>query len=166
MRSFVLFAFLAAVNSAAAETPDIVAIVDIPEAFRLIRTANEVYVFPVALIKKRVPNDGSSITPRGNYSHLRRLDAPASRKLQELLGKESNWLHANDSTISTDTPSKSVGFIFREGRDELVLLHSLGARLQGTFNTQGVGGSLEFDKADPQLDKWMKEFAKPELGIK
>jgi hypothetical protein len=32
--------------------------------------ADEVYVFPVRSIAKRVPHDGSPITPRGDYKHL------------------------------------------------------------------------------------------------
>jgi hypothetical protein len=49
--------------------------------------ADEVYVFPVRSIAKRIPHDGS-ITPRGDYKHLRRLDAVVRRSLQLLL--ESN----------------------------------------------------------------------------
>jgi hypothetical protein len=168
MRRLVFFAFFAAIYTAAAQPgdPSGRVIYDIPEALRLIRIADEVYVFPVMLVKKRVAHDGSSITPRGDYKRLRRLDAEASRALKRLLGKESSWMHAVDNTLEVDAPSRSVGFIFRKGKDRLVLLRSLGARLEGTFNDQHTSGSLEFDKADPELDKWIRQFAKPELGIK
>ena len=167
MRSLALFVFFAAIHTAAAQPGDPYGRViwSIPEALQLIRTADEVYVFPVTLIKKRVAHDDSSITPRGDYKHLRRLDADASGKLKRLLGEERNWLHAADNTLAYP-PSKTVGFIFRKGKDKLVLLRSLGAHLEGTFNDQRTDGSLEFDKADTQLDKWTKQFAKPELGIK
>jgi hypothetical protein len=41
----------------------------------------------------------------------------------------------------------------------------LGWRLEGTFNGETTDGSLE-EKAFYKLDKWKKQYAKPELGIK
>jgi hypothetical protein len=131
-----------------------------PKALPLIRTADEVYVLPVTLSDK----NGEMNPPRGDYKHIRLLDAGARRKLAGLLGKEHNWLHASDNTAS-DYARKDVGFIFRHGKDKLVLLCSLGWRLEGNFNGEHISGSLE-EKPYEKLQKWKKQYAKPELGTK
>ena len=89
----------------------------------------------------------------------------ASRKLKRLLGRESNWFHGADNTISVDYPRRNVGFIFRRAGDELVLLCGLGSRPGGTYNRAATSGSLE-DKPWQMLEEWKKQHAKPELGIK
>jgi hypothetical protein len=133
----------------------------IPEALRLIRTADEVYILPVTLTKDR---DGV-LTPHGNFRRLRPLSVDARSELSRLLGKEDNWLHGADNTISIDWPRKQAGFVFRNEREKLVLLCGLGWRLEGTFNGETTDGSLE-EKAFYKLDKWKQQYAKPELGIK
>jgi hypothetical protein len=110
----------------------------IPEALRLIRTSDEVYVLPVTLTKDR---DGA-LTPHGNFKRLRPLSADARGELSRLLGNEDSWLHGADNTISVDWPRKQAGFVFRQGRMKLVLLCGLGWRLEGTFNGETTDGSL------------------------
>jgi hypothetical protein len=161
MRRFVPFILLAAIHLAAAEPkyPYNTAIEAVPEALRLIRTADEVYILPVTLAENRK----HFVEPLGDYKHLRRLDPVACRKLQRLLGAEKSWFHGGDNTISLDYSSRTVGFIFRKGKDKLVLLCGLGARFKGTFNGGETGGSLEFKQSD-KLEKWKKQYAKPELS--
>ncbi len=164
MRRLILVAFIAAIQSAVAKSADSPlgrAIEDIPEALRLIRTADDVYVLPVTLTEDRERR----VTPRGDFRHLRPVGADARRKLQRLLGTERNWFHGWDDTISGGYDRRTVGFIFHKGEDRLVLLCGLGLRLKGTFNREPTGGSLE-DKPADKLDKWKKQYAKPELGIK
>ena len=132
----------------------------IPEAMRLIRTADEVYTLPVTLTDK-----AGEVTPHGNYKHLRRLDADARRKLALLLGKEGNWFHGSDNRLSVGYEPRSVGFIFRRRGDKLVLLCGLGTSLEGSFNRESTSGDLA-DKASEKLDQWKKQYAKPELATR
>ena len=70
MRRLILVAFIAAIQSAVAKSADSPlgrAIEDIPEALRLIRTADDVYVLPVTLTEDRERR----VTPRGDFRHLR-----------------------------------------------------------------------------------------------
>jgi hypothetical protein len=60
---------------------------------------------------------------------------------------------------------KYVGFIFRKGRDKLVLLRFLRWHIQGTFNGERTDASLE-EAASDKLDEWEKRYAKPERGLR
>jgi hypothetical protein len=140
-----------------------------PEAFRIIRAANEVYILRVACTEKRhrLELGGSStiVTPHGDYKHVRLLSADAARKLRRVLGNENNWFHGADHTFGIGPEAKNVGYIFRRGRDEVVLLGFMRWKFDGTCNGQNTGGSLE-EKASDRLDAWKKQFAEPELKIK
>src|SRR3954469_1867781 len=140
MRLALLTSLIAALNVFAATDryPYNRAIEDVPEALRLIRTADEVYIFPVSLAK----NSKGFIEPHPDYKHLRPLDREASRKLRRLLGAETNWFHGGDNTISVDHSYKTVGFVFRKSADKLVLVSGLGARFEGTLNGGDTAGSL------------------------
>jgi len=95
MRTLAISAFLAIVHSAVAVDPPGRVVWDIPEAMRLINTANEVCVFRVTVIA----NKKGEVTPCGDYKHARAIDAGARRKLCHLLGKDSSWCHCHDSTF-------------------------------------------------------------------
>jgi len=163
MHCVVLVVLLATIQSATAgsKLPSTGRVVwYIPDAMHLIRTADEVYICPVTLTDK----DGE-VTPHGNYKHLRRLDADARRKLGRLLGNERNWFHGSDNRITVGYERRNVGFIFRRGGDELVLLCGLVNSLEGRFNREHTSGDLE-DKASEKLDEWKKQYAKSELATK
>ena len=164
MRSLVFVALLATIHSAAAGSPHSSAgtvVWAIPEALRVIRTADQVYICSVALSEDR----DHFVTAHRDNKDSRPLGADASRKLRRLLGTESNWFHGIDDTMTTGYQRKDVGFIFRKGGSEVVLLCGLGSRLEGTFNGEPTNGSLE-DKPSAKLDEWEKEYAKPELATK
>ena len=169
MLCLILVAFLAGMHPAVAESKRSPAgwfIDDIPEALRLIRTADQVYILPVTCTEKRDPRLGGSVlTPHGDYKHVRPLGGGARHRLQCLLGKESNWFHGFDNSVEAGPEPKNVGFIFRKGKDELVLLCYMRHRFEGTFNGEGTGGSLE-EKPSDELEQWKKEYAKQELAIK
>jgi hypothetical protein len=106
-----------------------------------------------------------TLTPHGDYKHLRLLGADAGHKLGRLLGTESNWFHGFDDTFAMSPEPKNVGFIFRRGKDQLVLLCYMRWRFEGTFNGEHTGGSLE-EKPSDKLDAWKEQYAKPELATK
>lgn len=164
MRYLTPVALLAAIHLGAAAPPNLPAglvVWAIPEAMHLIRTADEIYIIPVTLTEDR----NHVVTPAGDYKHRRRLTAGARRKLVHLLANESNWFHGLDDTVSINSSHKNVGFIFRRGKEELVLLCGLGSSFGGVFKGETTGGSLE-DKPSAKLDEWKKEYAKPELANK
>ena len=164
MRIAILLALLAVVRSATAEetgSSQLLALDQQPAALRLIRTADDVYVFPVRVTK----NKRSEVTPRGDYRHLRPISADARRSLGRLLGKDSSWCHCFDNTFGMGPEPKYVGFIFLKGKDKLVLLRFLRWHIEGTFNGERTDGSLE-EAASDKLDEWEKRYAKPERGLK
>ena len=69
MRILILLASLAITQSALAEPSSVLDMAQQPEALRLIRTANEVYVFPVRVTE----NHRSEVTPHGDYKRARLL---------------------------------------------------------------------------------------------
>jgi hypothetical protein len=161
MRILILLASLAITGSALAEPSSVLAMDQQPEALRLIRTANEVYVFPVRVTE----NHHSEVTPHGDYKRARLLGAEASRKLRRILGQESNWFHGIDSTFGIGPEPKNVGYIFRSGKDEVVLLGFMRWRFKATVFGSPTSGSLE-EKASDKLAEWKRQFARPELGTK
>jgi hypothetical protein len=170
MRALVLAAFIAVAHSAVAESSPGRVIWDIPEAMRLIRTADQVYVMPVKLSEKRhraeISGTYTTVTPHGDFKRARQIvDRDARRKLQRLLGKDSSWCHCHDSTFGIGPEPQYVGFIFQRGKDKLVLLRFLRWHTDGTFNGENTGGSLE-EKASDKLDEWEKRYARPERGFK
>ena len=172
MRAVVLIAFLALTHLAAARSvrffPDL-AVDASPDTMRVIRSADAVYVIPVRLTEKQhraeVSGTYTTVTPHGDYKHARLLAPEASRALRKILGNDRSWFHGGDSTFGIGPEPKNVGYIFRRGKDELVLLGYMRWRFKGTFNGAPTGGSLE-EAASDKLDAWKKEYAKPELGIK
>ena len=136
---------------------------DIAEALRLIRTADQVYVFPVTLTEKSTRENLTLVIPRRDQSAPRLLGGEARRKLTGLLSYRKNWFHGFDNTISLDHVTKNVGFVFRRGTDELVLFCTFGATVEATFNGQSTGGFLQTAQ---QMEEWKKRYAQPELIMK
>jgi hypothetical protein len=163
MRALALAAFLALVESTAAKSSPGRVIWDIPEALRLIRTAEQVYVFPVTVIRRSGSSGG--VEPHGDFRRVRAIDADARRKLGRLLGKRGSWCHCFDNTFGVGLEPKYAGFIFQKKEDKLVLLRFLRWHTDGTFNGENIGGSLE-EKASDKLDEWEKRYARPERGFK
>ena len=142
-------------------------IILIPEGLHLIRTADEVYVFPVrysTLPSTRIAGD-SHLNPHGDYKRSRLLGPKARRALVRLLGHEKRWSHAQDSRLFMGRQPGDVGFLFRNGPNKLILFCSAGATLQGPFNGQNTGGFLE-EKPAEELENWKKQYVQPELMTK
>ena len=136
-----------------------------PEALRLMRTADAVYVFPVkftTVASSRIKGV-RYLNPHGDRKRSRLLDDRAKRALVRVLGHEKEWFHGHDSRISVEPEPSNVGFLFRRGRDELILFGSTGGRFEGPFNGQLTSGSLEDEE---QLEKWKQQFAQPEIARK
>jgi hypothetical protein len=164
MRSLGFFALLVTIHSAAAGSPHSSAgtvVWAIPEALHVIRAADRVSICSVVLTEDR----DHFVTAHRINKYSKPLGADDSRKLRRLLGTESNWFHGIDDTASVGYPPKDVGFIFRKGQNEVVLLCGLGSRLEGTVNGEPTNGTLE-DKASVTLDKWKKQYAQRETLTK
>ncbi len=125
-----------------------------PEAMRLIKTAEAVYVFPVATPLD--PHRGKQLRP---------LNATARNSLVQLLGNEQNWLHGFDNRIRVGDEATNAGFLFRQGSNELVLFFSSGGAVEATLNGENTGGSLVYE-ASVEMEKWKDQYAKPELAAK
>jgi hypothetical protein len=125
---------------------------DTPEALRLMRSSDRVYVFPYPA--------GSE--PRRDNKRLRPLAREARRKLAALLGQRSHWYSGFYNLVVV--PHPGFGLVFRDGADELVLFFIHGIA-HGTINGRSTSGVLE-DPASAQFEEWQKTFAQPELAAK
>jgi hypothetical protein len=125
---------------------------DTPEALRLIRSAEQVYVFPYP----------AGAEPRRDDKHLRPLAREARRKLAALLGQRSHWYSGFYNLIVV--PDPGFGLVFRDGADELVLFFIHGIA-NGTINGRSTSGVLEHPVTE-QFEKWQKTYAQPELAAK
>jgi hypothetical protein len=120
-------------------------------ALRLIRTADELYVFPL-------PNPSK---PERDDQHLRRLGPNARRDLARLLGYEKDWFQGHYSLVWVEPPAPSIGFVFRRGNDELVLFFT-DTVAEGTYKGENTSGLLD-DSRHKQFERWKKRYAKEEL---
>ena len=129
---------------------------EVPGILDLIRTANEVYVFPV-----RTPVED----PHPDYRRRRLLNTDARENIVRLLGDKRNWDQGGGSlTIIKGGKSPSdIGLLFRRGKNELVLLY-LDSWVIGTFNGEHVNGILEHEKQLKLLEVWKHHYAQPELA--
>jgi hypothetical protein len=126
---------------------------DSPDALRFIRTADEIYVFPITTPRK----------PHRDDKHLRLLDQEASARLVRLLGDQQDWFLGLDDRIWGDGVPTSLGFLFRKGATELVLFFPFGGQAVGTLDGQHTSGSLE-DKLEQKLETWKRQYARSELA--
>jgi hypothetical protein len=104
-----------------------------PEVIHLIRTADEVYVFPVA----------TPLKPHRNDKHMRLLTGDARRQVIRLLGNEKNWCHCVFDLVIVEPEPPNVGLGFRRGRNELVLFFTRGGFAEGTFNGHYIANPLK-----------------------
>jgi hypothetical protein len=125
---------------------------DTPEALRLIRSADQVYVFPYP----------AGAEPRRDDKRLRPVAREARRRLAALLGQRSHW-YSGFYNLAV-VPDSGFGLLFRDGADELVLFFIHGIA-HGTINGRSTSGVLE-DPASAQFEKWQKTYAQPELAAK
>jgi hypothetical protein len=132
------------------------AIGDSPEVLRLIRTAGDVYIFPV-------PNP---LKPHRDDKHLRLLRADARRKVCRLLGDMRSWWQGMYTIPVINDGSRGIGLLFRRGGSEVVLFFSNFTDEEGTFNGQHIGGLLDDERGRPQMEDWKHRYAQPELAIK
>jgi hypothetical protein len=132
------------------------AIGDTPEVLRLIRAAEDVYIFPV-------PNP---LKPHRDDKHLRLLDAQARRKLCDLLGNEGSWWHGMYNLAVVNDGSPGIGLLFRRGRNEVLLFTSSFTDEEGTFNGQHIAGLLDDERGRRQMEEWKHRYAQPELATK
>jgi len=127
-----------------------------PQVLHAIRTAEEVYVFPVVMPKE----------PRRDDKHIRSLSPEDRRRIVRLLGREQNWWHGAYHIVVPGTPPTDVGFIFRSKRDELVLFF-LEYLVDGALNGQNVSGSFGNHSGDrKRLETWKHRYAAAELAVK
>ncbi|MEY2545608.1 MAG: hypothetical protein QOG48_725 [Verrucomicrobiota bacterium] len=135
-----------------------------PEVLDLIRTAGEVYVFPVTTPRN----------PHRDDKQMRLLVGQARGEIIRLLGREQNWyvgsyniiVVASEPAVLAPEPT-NVGLVFRRGKTELVLFFSdLDMALaKGSFNGQYVADLLE-DKPSKEFAKWCHRYAQVELARK
>jgi hypothetical protein len=127
----------------------------VPAALQVIRSASEVYVFPVL----------TPLKPRRDTEHMRVLDADARRSLARVLGNEINWFHGNDDSLLLGGVPKNVGFVFRNGKDELTLFCVYPGRVFANFNGVSTDGTL-VERPSKRFEEWKKHYARPELALK
>jgi hypothetical protein len=124
-----------------------------PPVLALIRTADEVYVFPVPTPRK----------PRLDKKHLRLLDTEGMRKIVRLLGNQRNWWWGGWSLVLPDNPARDIGLLFRRDGNELVLVCD-GSLVQGTFNGEGTLGLLANERQANKFEDWKRRYAHLELS--
>ena len=133
---------------------------DFSAALDCIRAAQQVYVFPVT----------TSLDPHRDDKHMRLLDAEARSRLAGILGPKEDWFVGFNNLIYPEKEPTNVGFVFRNGGDELVLFFVHEDVVVGTFNGQHLSGTLNDlsgDKIDKRivraLEQWKVQYAQPEL---
>ena len=136
-----------------------------PEAFRLMHSADEVYIFPVTYpsLQSTRLHMYQDLDPHADRKHSRLLDARARREVTSLLGREKSWSGAMDDTVSGYAEPPNIGLRFRKNSSEITLLFSSGSdRADGPFNGERTGGLLAFPAAK-KMDEWKKRYAQLEL---
>ncbi len=126
-----------------------------PEVLHLIKTASEVYVFPVT----------TPFKPHRDDKRMRLLVDQARRDIVRLLSKERNWYQGHYSLIAVEPEPTNVGFVFRRGKNELVLFFSGEGFAKGSFNGQYVADPLE-NEPGKEFVKWSRRYAQIELAAK
>jgi len=123
-----------------------------PAVLRAIRTADEVYVFPVL----------NPLKPTRDNKHLRLLDQEASREIIRLLGPEKNWWHGAYHLAVPEPLPTDVGLLFRGGTNELVLFF-MDYLVEGTLGGQNTSG---LNEESQKLEIWKHRYAARELATK
>lgn len=132
------------------------------EALRCIKTARDVYIFPVK----------TPLNPHRDDTHMRLLGTEARTKLVDLLGPASDWFVGFNNLIYTKKEPTNVGFMFQNGSDTLILFFEHKDVVVGTFNGEHLSGTLNSDVVGQKVDdrvlhefeKWKAQYAQPELA--
>lgn len=119
-----------------------------PAFLRAITEAEAAYVFPVS----------TPLDPHLDKKHSRQLDPEALRALKHLLGNKRGWFHGNYDLIGSRPEPANVGFLFRQGNNNVVLFLSSGGLLEGTFNGENTSGLLN-DEIAQALEMWKLRYA-------
>ncbi len=128
---------------------------DYPKAMGAIKSADEVFVFPVT----------TPLTPYRDDKDLRLLTGGARLRLIQLLGNKKSWYIGLYEIIGPKHPPPNVGFVFRAGKSELVLFGTFGPIIVGTLNGEHIQRMLD-EGAAQELEEWKETYAQRELGTK
>jgi hypothetical protein len=128
-----------------------------PAVLNLIRTADQVFVFPVV----------TPLKPHRDDKHMRLLGAEARQKIARLLTNPRNWVQSGGwSIIYPFEPPRDVGLLFRRDQNELILFFN-GGFIRGTFNGEHTEGAFSLDgKRLRKLEEWKLRYARPEISEK
>ena len=145
----VLSAFVASIPYVrAAEAIDAPA----PQLLRFMREADQVFVFPNPNPRK----------PRLDDKHMRLLAPEARCELIRLLGHKRDWYVGGDSRVEVGIPPKTIGLVFRRGRDELILFFYPGDLIDARFNRQRQPTRWSYDSYE-KMERWKARYAQREL---
>ncbi len=126
-----------------------------PEGLRIIRGADEVFVFPSLTPKE----------PHRDKKRMRLLSGESRREIMYLLGNERSWLHGFDDFIMPGPVPGNIGLVFRRGKDEVVIFFKYEGHAEGTLKGQYFEDALE-EKQAQQIKNWAQRYAKFELTSK
>jgi hypothetical protein len=158
MRVVSLVPLLFAAVGFASESPDEVVAVEFSGALPFMHRAERVYVFPVTTLME----------PHRDDKHLRLLGREAADSIVQLLGREQNWYNGLYTIMEGADQPTNVGFLFRSGKDELVLFFSemtVVTGVHGTFMGKRVEGMLE-EEPRAKFEEWKRRYAQTELAFK
>lgn len=127
---------------------------DTPNALPLIRTADQVYIFPL-----KSPSE-----PHRDDAHMRLLGPEARKALVRVLGQKSAWAQGLYSLVMLGQEPPNVGLIFRKNDEEIVLFFDSWPVAEGTVNGENTRGLLSNGKK--RFEAWKRRYAKPELAAK
>ena len=101
---------------------------------------------------------------------MRLLDDSSRKQLVGLLGSKADWFVGFNDLMYPDNEPTNVGFIFRNGNDELVLFFVHSDVVVGTFNGEHLGGTLndlggpQSEKLAKEFEEWKSRYAQPEIA--
>jgi hypothetical protein len=123
-------------------------------ALKFMQSAQEIYVFP----------NTNPRNPHRDDQYMRLLDAKARATLLDTIDTKEDWWPGFYELGVEDKPATDVGFIFKTGRDELVLFFMDDSIASGTFNGQFFKGLLN-EGPSRKLKEWAARYAQSELAV-
>lgn len=123
-------------------------------ALKFMQSAQEIYVFP-----NTNPN-----YPHRDDRHMRLLDAKARAALKGTLDTKEDWWQGLYVLGGDDKPPTDVGFVFKTGKDELVLFFTDDLIASGTLNGEFFKGLLN-EGPSQKLKEWAARYAQAELAV-
>jgi hypothetical protein len=125
------------------------------QALGLIRSAKQVYVFPIA----------TPLDPHRDDAYMRLLDKDELADLADMLEDNDVWLQGFDDMRYPPLNGQTVGLLFRDGDHELVLFYEGYGRWVGTLDGEHLGGDFA-TKDDAVFDAWEHRYAQSELDFR